>query len=164
MGADARDERVRPPALDGRGRRIGIVCGRFNSRITLRLVDGARRTLARAGVADDDIHEVWVPGAFEIPFAAQRLATSGAVDAVICVGAVIRGETTHYDFVAGQCAEGIQRVQLETGVPVAFGVLTTEDVDQALARSEDESGHNVGADGAAVVLEMLMVADAYRPR
>jgi 6,7-dimethyl-8-ribityllumazine synthase len=146
-----------PPAgaLDGSGLRVGLVCGRFNDLITNRLLDGASDRLTSLGVADDDVLLVWVPGAFEIPVAAKALADSGRFDAVITLGAVIRGDTAHFEFVAGQCAEGVQRVQLDTGVPVAFGVLTTEDLDQALARSEPApDGHNVGRECAEVAVEM----------
>ena len=117
------------------------------------------RGLKALGVVADDVVEVSVPGSFEIPFAARALATSGRVDAVICLGAVIRGETTHYDIVAGECARGVQQVQLRTGVPVVFGVLTTEDEGQALARSEGPGGHNVGEEAAIVAVEMA----AHRP-
>jgi 6,7-dimethyl-8-ribityllumazine synthase len=110
----------------------------------------------------DDVVEVSVPGSFEIPFGARALATSGRVDAVICIGAVIRGETTHYDLVAGECARGIQDVQLATGVPVAFGVLTTEDEAQALARSEGPGGHNVGEEAALVAVEMAIHVRRFR--
>jgi 6,7-dimethyl-8-ribityllumazine synthase len=142
------------PVLDGAGLRIGVVCSRFNSRITLRLLDGARRGLAACGVRPDDVIEVWVPGAFEIPLAAQALARSRRVDAVVTLGCVIRGETSHYDFVAGECARGIREVGLGAGVPVMFGVLTTEDVAQAEARSEDAGGHNVGEEAVHGAVEM----------
>ena len=154
MAGDHRSDEAPDAVLDGTGRRVAIVNARFNSHITLRLLDGARRGLAAAGVAEDDIVEAWVPGAFELPLAAKAFAESGNVDAVICLGCVIRGETTHYETVSGECAAGIQRAGLATGVPIAFGVLTTEDLDQALARSEDAGGHNVGEEGAAVVVEM----------
>jgi 6,7-dimethyl-8-ribityllumazine synthase len=146
-----------PPdgTLDGRGLRVALVCGRFNDLITNRLLDGASEGLGALGVADDDVLLTWVPGSFEIPLAAKALAETGRFDAVITLGAVIRGDTAHFELVAGQCAEGIQRVQLDTGVPVAFGVLATEDVDQALARSEPEpDGHNVGRECAEVAVEM----------
>lgn len=142
--------------------RVGVVCARFNGRITLRLLDGARRGLEHAGVKPDDIIEVWVPGAFEIPLVAMTMAQSGEVDAIVCIGAVIRGETAHFDYVAGECARGIQEVQLATGVPVAFGVLTTEDVGQAEARSGDASGHNVGEESALVAVEMAGVVRRLR--
>jgi 6,7-dimethyl-8-ribityllumazine synthase len=138
--------------LDGRGLRIGVCCGRFNDHITRRLLDGALAGLAEHGVADDDLTVVWAPGAYELPLVAQRLVTGWGADAVIALGAVIRGETGHYDLVAGECASGLQRVQLDTGVPVVFGVLTTENVDQALARSggDDNKGH----EAAETAIEM----------
>ncbi len=151
-----------PPDLDGTGLRVAVVCGRFNDRITLRLLDGVRRGLAAHDVADVDVAEAWVPGSFEIPLAAKAYAASGHVDAVIGLGAVIRGESGHYDLVAGQCAEGISRAALDTGVPIAFGVLATEDVDQALARSEPAGGHNVGEECAAAVIEMARLLEAIR--
>jgi 6,7-dimethyl-8-ribityllumazine synthase len=138
--------------LDGRGLRIGVCCGRFNDHITRRLLDGALAGLAEHGVADDDLTVVWAPGAYELPLVAQRLVTGWGADAVIALGAVIRGETGHYDFVAGECASGLQRVQLDTGVPVVFGVLTTENVDQALARSGDDD--NKGHEAAETAIEM----------
>ncbi len=159
MAEDVRDEAVPPPQIDGTGRRVAIVAARFNSRVTLRLLAGARRGLAAAGVAEEDVDVTWVAGSFEIPLAAKWLAESGDHDAVICLGCVIRGETAHFEHVAGQTAAGIMRVGLDTGVPVVFGVLTTEDLDQALARSEPAGGHNVGEDAAAVAVEMA----ALRP-
>ena len=143
------------PRLDGSGLRVAVVCGRFNDHVTLRLLAGVERGLARTGVACDQVRVEWVPGAFEIPLVAKALAESGTVDAVIGLGCVIRGETTHYETVAGECAAGIQQAQLATGVPIVFGVLTTEDLDQALARSEGEGGHNVGEEGAATAVEMV---------
>ena len=140
--------------LFGDGLRVAIACGRFNDFITDRLLAGAQDALARHGVDDGSITVAWAPGAFELPLVAQRLAVSEEFDAVICLGAVIRGATGHYEQVAGQCAAGIQRAQLDTGVPVIFGVLTTEDFDQALARSEGPGGHNVGEEGAAAAVEM----------
>jgi 6,7-dimethyl-8-ribityllumazine synthase len=137
----------------GAGVRVALVCGRFNDHITNRLLDGARAALAEAGTADADIHLTWVPGAFEVPLAAKAWAESGRVDAVIGLGAVIRGETGHYDFVAGECARGIQDAQLATGVPIVFGVLTTENLDQALDRSSDDD--NKGAESATTALEMV---------
>ena len=151
-----------PPDLDGSGLRIGLVCGRFNERITSRLVAGARRGLAQLGVAEPDVTEVWVPGAFEIPMAVKLLIGAGQVDAVIGLGAVIRGETTHYDIVAGESAAGVQRVQLDTGVPVIFGVLTTENVGQAESRSEGPGGRNIGEEAAATAVEMARLAQRWR--
>jgi 6,7-dimethyl-8-ribityllumazine synthase len=150
-----------PKNLDGSGLRIGVVRARWNPEIVDRLLAGVRRGLAALGVADDDVVDVTVPGSFELPMGARILAHSGSVDAVICLGSVIRGETTHYELVAGESAAGIQHVQLDTGVPVAFGVLTTEDVDQALARSEGPGGHNVGEDAAMVAVEMARLAQRF---
>jgi 6,7-dimethyl-8-ribityllumazine synthase len=147
-----------PADLDGTGLRVGIVRARWNSHIVDRLAEGVRRGLKGVGVLDDDVVEASVPGSFEIPFGARTLATSGRVDAVVCIGAVIRGETTHYDLVAGECASGVQQVQLTTGVPIAFGVLTTEDEEQALARSEGPEGHNVGEEAALAAVEMARLA------
>lgn len=149
------------PVLDGAGLRVAIVAARFNSHVTLRLLDGARRGLAACGVLDDDVAVTWVPGAFEIPLAAQSVALDA--DAVICLGCVIRGETAHFEHVAGQAAAGIMRVGLDTGKPVVFGVLTTEDLDQALARSQPEPGaHNVGYEAAEVAVEMTALARSAR--
>jgi 6,7-dimethyl-8-ribityllumazine synthase len=149
-----------PTDLDGNGLRVGIVRARWNSHIVDRLAEGVRRGLKGVGVLDDDVVEVSVPGSFEIPFGARVLATSGRVDAVVCIGAVIRGETTHYELVAGECASGVQQVQLTTGVPIAFGVLTTEDEEQARARSQGPEGHNVGEEAALVAVEMARLASS----
>lgn len=140
--------------LRGEGRRVAVVAGRFNALVVDRLVDGALDALRRHGVDDDSVTLVRVPGAFELPLAASRLAASGTVDAVVCVGAVIRGATGHYDHVAGQCAAGLQRAQLDSGVPVIFGVLTTDSVEQALDRAGGKAG-NRGADAVAAALEMI---------
>jgi 6,7-dimethyl-8-ribityllumazine synthase len=153
-----------PAGLDGSGLRVGLVRARWNGQIVDRLAEGVTRGLSALGVVADDVVEVSVPGSFEIPFGARALATSDRVDAVICIGAVIRGETGHYDIVAGECARGVQQVQLSTGVPVAFGVLTTEDERQALARSEGPGGHNVGEEAAVVAVEMARIAQRYAPR
>ena len=133
--------------------RVAFVCAEFNGGITARLLSEALYVLDKRGVAAADRALVWVPGAFEAPLASARLAGTGRWDAVVCLGAVIRGDTGHYDFVAGQCAAGLQRVQLDTGVPVAFGVLTTEDTGQALARSAPGEA-NKGREAAAVAVEM----------
>jgi len=162
VAGDHRGEGVPEAVLDGRGLRIAVVTARWNSHITLRLLEGVRRGLAAAGVDAAEVAECWVPGAFELPLAAKTWASSGRVDAVICLGCVIRGETTHYESVAGECASGIQAAQLETGVPIAFGALTVENLDQALARSEGPSGHNVGEDGAQVVVEMATLLRQVR--
>ena len=139
--------------VDGSGVRVGLVCGRWNDHITNRLIEGAENALAVHGVAEADVIQVWVPGAYEAPMAAKGLIDSGKVDVVVCLGAVIRGETSHYDFVAGECARGIMDVQLATGVPVIFGVLTTENLEQALSRSSDED--NKGEECVRTGLEMV---------
>jgi 6,7-dimethyl-8-ribityllumazine synthase len=144
-----------PDSANG-GVRVGLACAEFNGGITDRLLIGALDALEEAGNDLGGAIIAWVPGAFELPVAAQRLAQSGAVDAVICLGAVIRGDTGHYEFVAGECASGLQRVQLDTGVPVVFGVLTTETVDQALARSENDET-NKGREAAATALSTVTV-------
>jgi 6,7-dimethyl-8-ribityllumazine synthase len=140
--------------LDGSGMRIALVCGRFNDLITERLVAGARDGLLRHGVDEASITEVWAPGAFELPLVAKRLAASGDVDAVITLGAVIRGATGHYEAVAGQCASGVQAAQLETGVPIVFGVLTTETIEQAIERAGTKAG-NKGYESAETAIEMV---------
>lgn len=140
---------------DGRGLRIAIVAGRFNGGVTTRLIDGALAALEEAGVARTDITVAWVPGAYEIPMMALAFADGPLpVDVVITLGAVIRGDTGHYDIVAGESARGVQDVQLTTGVPVVFGVLTTNTVEQALERSlPDET--NKGRESAFTALEMV---------
>ena len=143
-------------ALDGAGLRIGVVCSRFNDFIGERLLAGAERMLRRCGVHANDVTVVWVPGAFEVPLAARHLAESGTVDAVVTLGAVIRGATGHYDQVAGQCAAGVQRAALDTGVPVIFGVLTTDTIDQAIERAGAKAG-NKGEESAAAAVEMANV-------
>jgi 6,7-dimethyl-8-ribityllumazine synthase len=139
-------------ALDATGMRIAVVAGRFNDHVTKPLLEGALAVFARAGLDEVPVH--WVPGAFEIPLVAQRLAASREFDAVVCLGAVIRGDTPHFDFVAGQCAAGIARVALDTRVPVIFGVLTTDDLDQALARCGGSEGHK-GDEAARTAVEMV---------
>lgn len=155
MAGNQRADGAPQPVLDGSGLRVAVLCGRFNDAITLRLLDGVRRAAAQVGIAEGDLVVEWVPGAFEIPFASKRVALSGRVDAMVCLGAVIRGETSHYDFVAGECARGIQDVQLEVGIPVIFGVLTTEDVAQAEARSAGPGEHNVGEECVRTAVEMV---------
>ena len=138
---------------EGHGRRIGVVAARFNEVVTKKLVDGCLETLRAAGVADQDVHVAWVPGAFEIPLAARRMARAGAYDAVVCLGAVIRGETAHFGLVTNEAARGIREVARDTGVPVVFEVLATEDLSQALARAGGAHG-NKGRDAALAALEM----------
>ncbi|MGY4719934.1 6,7-dimethyl-8-ribityllumazine synthase [Naumannella huperziae] len=158
MGTDVRYAGRVEPALDATGLRIAVACGRFNDHVTMRLLEGTRRELA--GLGGEPAVEAWVPGAFELPFACRRLAVEH--DAVIALGCVIRGDTAHFDHVAGQAAAGLMRVGLDTGVPVVFGVLTTENIDQALARSEGAGGHNVGAEAARTAVEMSRFGDRAR--
>ncbi len=135
----------------GRGVRVGVACARFNGGITWRLLEGTLAGLEELGVDRADVRVAWVPGAFELPLVARALSASA--DAVVCLGAVVRGDTGHYDLVAGECASGIQRVQLDTGVPVVFGVLTTDTVDQALERSRPDPT-NKGREAAVAAVEM----------
>jgi 6,7-dimethyl-8-ribityllumazine synthase len=139
--------------LRGDGVRVAIACSRFNDLITERLLAGARDGLRRHGVDDASVTVAWAPGAFELPLVARRLAGSGEFDSVICLGAVIRGATGHYEHVAGQCAAGIQRAQLDTGVPVIFGVLTTDTIEQAIERAGTKAG-NKGYEAAETAIEM----------
>lgn len=134
--------------------RYAIACARFNDLIVDRLLHGALDGLTRHGIAADDIDVVWAPGAWELPVVAQRLARSGTYAAVVCLGAVIRGSTAHFEHVAGQCAAGIQRVALETGIPVTFGVLTTDTIEQAIERAGTKAG-NKGAEAALAALETV---------
>jgi 6,7-dimethyl-8-ribityllumazine synthase len=143
----------------GGGRRIAVVAARFNEVVTGRLVQGALDGLRSFGVAADDVDVAWVPGAFEIPLIARRLADSGDYDAVICLGAVIRGDTAHFDLVAGEAARGIAEVTRTTGVPVIFEVLATEDLAQAEARAGGAHG-NKGWEAARAALEMAALLDA----
>jgi 6,7-dimethyl-8-ribityllumazine synthase len=134
--------------------RFALVVGRFNSLVTEALLAGCRDALVRHGVSDDQVDVARVPGSFEIPLAAQRLAASGRYAAVICLGCVIRGDTPHFDYVAGQAAAGVMQVGLSTGVPVIFGVLTADSVEQALDRAGLKAG-NKGADAALAAIEMV---------
>jgi 6,7-dimethyl-8-ribityllumazine synthase len=147
--------------LDGEGRKFALVVGRFNEFVTSRLKGGAVDCLVRHGVGPDDIDEIWVPGAYEIPFAAQAAVETGHYDAVICLGAVIRGATPHFEFVAAESARGIGRVAAESGVPVVYGVLTTDTVEQAVERAGSKGG-NKGWDAAMAALEMASLLDALR--
>jgi 6,7-dimethyl-8-ribityllumazine synthase len=140
--------------LDASGMRFGIVVARYNRDVCEKLLDGAERTLREHGATDDHVTVAWVPGAFEVPLVAKHLAHGRHVDAVICLGAVIRGDTPHFDYVAGECAAGIMRVALETDIPVVFGVLTTDDVEQALARVGGDAGHK-GEEAALAAIEMV---------
>jgi 6,7-dimethyl-8-ribityllumazine synthase len=146
--------------LDASGMRIAVVASRFNDHVTKPLLEGAIDTLRDLGL--DDVPVWWVPGAFEIPLVAARLAEQA--DAVVCLGAVIRGDTPHFDYVAGECAAGIQRAALDTGTPIVFGVLTTDDLEQAMVRTGGSGGHtagspseNKGAEAARTAVEMVSV-------
>jgi len=147
------DGRVFEGFLKGEGLRFGIVVSRFNEFIGSRLLAGAKDCLTRHGVAAGDVDVAWVPGALEIPLVAQRMAAGNKYDAVICLGAVIRGATPHFDYVAGEVAKGVARVQLDSGIPVIFGVLTTDNIEQAVERAGTKSG-NKGWDAAASAVEM----------
>jgi 6,7-dimethyl-8-ribityllumazine synthase len=154
--------RIYVGGLNGAGLRVGIVVGRFNETVTRGLLDGAREGLTRLGVDAEAIDVAWTPGCFEIPLVARRMAEMGRYDAVICLGAVIRGETPHFDYVAGQAAAGIARVGLDTGVPVIFGVLTTETLEQAINRAGAKAG-NKGFDAAMTAVEMASLIRSLRP-
>lgn len=143
-------EKGAQPDLDGKDLRIAVIVARFNEDVTKRLLRGAREALERHGVEEPDVF--WVPGSLELPVTALALAEKGGHDAIVCLGAVVRGETFHFEVVATQAAMGIMQVQLDTGVPIAFGVLTTDDEDQALARSGPKN--NKGADAAEAAIEM----------
>ena len=134
--------------------KIGIVAARFNEFITSKLLSGAQDALVRHDVKDDNIDVAWVPGAFEIPLIADKMAKSGKYDAVICLGAVIRGNTSHYDYVCSEVSKGIAHVSLESGIPVMFGVVTTENIEQAIERAGTKAG-NKGFDVAVGAIEMI---------
>lgn len=140
-------------SFDARDLRVAVVVSRFNETIGRRLLDGATDCLRRHGIPEDGISTTWVPGAFELPIAAKRLAAAGDVDAVICLGTVIRGETPHFDYVAGTAASGILQAGLETGVPISFGVLTADTTEQAEARAGGKMG-NKGFEAALAAIEM----------
>lgn len=150
--------------LNARGLRLGIVVSRFNSFITERLLAGALDALARAGADEKKIEVVRVPGSFEIPVAAKKLAQTGRYHALICLGCIIRGDTQHFDYISAEVARGVQLAALETGVPLAFGVLTTDTLEQAIGRAGAKSG-NKGAEAALTAVEManLLAHAARRP-
>lgn len=145
--------------MQGKGLRVAIVVARFNDFITSRLLEGATAALARYGVEDDHVTIASVPGSFEVPLAAKRLAEAGKHDAVICLGAVIRGETDHYERVAGEAARGIAESSMSSGVPVVFGIITTDTIEQAINRAGGKSG-NYGQNAAATAIEMANLAKA----
>jgi 6,7-dimethyl-8-ribityllumazine synthase len=152
-----------PPAVpDGRGLRVGLVVSRFNDAVTTRLRAGAMEALRLAGVLSHALEQLDVPGAFELPLAARTLALSGRVDAIVCLGCVIRGETPHFDYICTAVAHGLMDATLQTGVPVAFGVLTTDTPEQADARSQPGPA-NKGFEAACAALEMARLVDRVRP-
>ena len=144
--------------FDARGRRFAVAAADFNQLVVGKLVEGALACFRAHGIDDEDLVVAWVPGAFELPLAARRLADSGLYDAVVCLGAVVRGETPHFDYVAGEAARGIREVAVATGVPVMFGVLTTETMEQALDRAGGKHG-NKGWDAAMGAMQMISVLD-----
>ena len=146
--------------LLGTGKKFAIIGSRFNEFITSKLIAGATDGLVRHDVKPEDITTVWVPGAFEIPLVAQKAAKSGKFDAIICVGAVIRGATSHYDYVCNEVSKGIAHISLETGVPVMFGILTTENIEQAIERAGTKAG-NKGFDCAMGALEMVNLLEQF---
>ena len=148
--------------MNGEGLRVGIAVARFNEFVTRPLLDGALDTLRRTGVAEDRIDVAWTPGSFELPLVAKRMADSGLYDAVVCLGAVIRGATPHFDYVSANMASGIARAGYESGVPVIFGVLTTNNVDEAIDRAGAKAG-NKGRDAAAAAVEMADLLRQIRP-
>jgi len=147
--------------LVSQGLKYGIVVGRFNEFITTKLLSGALDALKRHGADDSEIEVAWVPGAFEIPFAAQKMAESGKYDAVITLGAVIRGSTPHFDFVCNEAAKGVAATALKTGVPTIFGVLTTDSIEQAIERAGTKAG-NKGYEAAASAIEMANLTRQLR--
>lgn len=145
--------------LDGKGLRIGIVVSRFNELINQRLLEGATDVLIRHGVNDADITVVYVPGSFEIPFAAKKLVQGKKYDAILCLGTVIRGETSHYQYIAAEVTKGIASCSMESGIPIAFGVITCETLEQAIERAGTKSG-NRGRDAALTAIEMANLVKA----
>ena len=139
--------------LDGKGKRFAVVVSRFNEFITSRLLAGAEDRFRRQGVADDAVDVFWVPGSFEIPITARKLAEGGRYDAVVCLGAVVRGQTPHFEYIASQVAKGVANVAMSTGVPTIFGVITADTLEQAIERAGTKAG-NKGADAAESAIEM----------
>jgi len=147
--------------LDAKGQKIGIVVGRFNSFICERLLEGAIDAIVRHGGNDKDIHVARVPGAFEIPLAAKKMAESGKYDGIVCLGAVIRGSTPHFDYVASEVSKGVASVSLDSGVPIAFGVLTTDTIEQAVERAGTKAG-NKGFEAAVTAIETINLLKALK--
>ena len=147
-------------SLQAQGKKFGIIVSRFNSFIAERLLEGALDTLQRSGVNEDDVEVVRVPGAFEIPLLARKMADSRRYDGIICLGAVIRGATSHYDLVSNEAAKGIAQVGMDTGVPVIFGVITTDTIEQAIERAGSKAG-NKGSESAQAAIEMVDLLARY---
>jgi 6,7-dimethyl-8-ribityllumazine synthase len=147
--------------LDATGMRFAIVVGRFNDFVAQRLLEGSVDALVRHGAAAGDLTVVWVPGSFEIPLAAQEIAEQGRVDAIVCLGVVIRGETAHFDFVAGEASRGVGGIGLRARIPTAFGIVTTETLEQAIDRAGGKHG-NKGADAALAAVEMVSLLRTLR--
>lgn len=147
-------------SLDGKGLRVGLVVSRFNSFVTGKLLDGALDALVRSGVREEDVAAAWVPGAFEVPLVARRMAETGEFDAIACIGCVIRGDTPHFDYVAGQSARGIADVALETGIPIIYGIVTAETLEQAIERAGTRMG-NKGAEAAITAIEMCRLVEQF---
>ncbi len=146
--------------LVGSGLRIGVVAGRFNELIVSKLVSGALDTLKRHGVEEAQIEMAWVPGAFEIPLMAKKMAETARFDAIITLGAVIRGSTPHFDYVCNECAKGVAALSMSSGVPIIFGVLTTDNIEQAIERAGTKAG-NKGCEAAASAIEMANLARSF---
>lgn len=161
VSARVQGVRVRTGTLDATGMRFGIVVSRFNDIVSMPLLEGAVEALEVHGASADDIVVAWVPGAFETPIAAREIAEHGGVDAVVCLGAVIRGDTAHFDYVAGEAARGIATVHATTGVPATFGVLTVDTLEQAMDRAGGEHG-NKGAEAAVTAIEMVSLLRELR--
>ena len=151
--------RVHEGKLNAQGKRFALVVSRFNDLVTTRLLDGALDCLQRHGAADEDIEVAWVPGAFELPVVAQKMAQTGRFDVVTCLGCIVRSDTPHFDYVAGESSKGIARVGLDTGVPITFGVITADTVDQAVQRAGVKSG-NRGWDAGMNAVEMASLRAA----
>ena len=147
--------------LDATGMRVAIVVGRFNDFVAQRLLEGSVDALVRHGASEEDLTVVWVPGSFEIPLAAQELADLGRHDAIICLGVVIRGETPHFDYVAGEASRGVGGIGLKARIPTAFGIVTTETLEQAIDRAGGKHG-NKGADAALAAVEMVSLLRSLR--
>ena len=154
--------RVTTPSIDATGMRVALVVSRFNHLISIRLIDGARESLIEHGLSVEDLELFWVPGAFEIPQAARMLAASGRFDAIVTLGSVIRGGTPHFDYVCRGVTDGVREVMQDLNVPVGFGVLTTDDIDQALARAGGSDG-NKGGEVALAAVEMARLMSGSKP-